>query len=205
MTIVEKAIQFAVKAHEGAMRKGTSIPYILHPLDVAAICAQLTEDEDVIAAAVLHDVIEDTSFTENDLREQFGDRITDFVMGNSENKRRELPAQETWLIRKQETLEHLKRASVEVKTITFADKLSNLRSTVIDYTTLGESLWERFQQKDPELHLWYFTGVYDACEELGASPLYLEYDRYLRTLRSMIREKKEFGGHDDNANLSGNP
>ena len=199
MTIVEKAIQFAVNAHEGAIRKGTSIPYILHPLDVAAICAQLTEDEDVIAAAVLHDVIEDTSFTEDDLREQFGDRITGFVMGNSENKRRELPAQETWLIRKQETLEHLKSASVEVKTIAFADKLSNLRSTVIDYTKLGESFWERFQQKDPDLHLWYYRGVYDACEELDASPLYLEYDRHLRMLGSMVQEYKDFGRHDDNA------
>ncbi len=199
MTTVEKAIQFAVKAHEGVRRKGTNIPYILHPLDVAAICAQLTEDEDVIAAAALHDVIEDTSFTENDLREQFGDRVTGFVMGNSENKRRELPAQETWLIRKQETLEHLKSASIEVKTIAFADKLSNLRSTVVDYTKMGESFWERFQQKDLDLHLWYYAGVCDACEELDASPLYLEYDRYLRILGSMIREYKDFGGHDDNA------
>ena len=199
MTTVEKAIQFAVKAHEGALRKGTDIPYIVHPLEVVSICAQLTKDADVIAAAVLHDEIEDTSFTEKDLREQFGDRITDLVLGNSENKRRELPAHETWLIRKQETLEHLKSACVEVKTIAFADKLSNLRSTVIDYTKMGESIWERFQQKDPEMHLWYYTGVFDACEDLDNSPLYLEYDRYLRILGSMIREYKEFGGHDDNA------
>ena len=199
MTIVEKAIQFAVNAHEGARRKGTNVPYILHPLEVAAICGQLTKDEDVIAAAVLHDVIEDTSFTEDDLRKQFGDRITDYVMGNSENKRRELPARETWLIRKQETLAHLNSASVEIKTIAFSDKLSNLRSTVIDYTNMGESLWDRFQQKDPEMHLWYYAGVFDACQELEDSPLYLEYDRYLRLLGAMIREYKEFGEHNDNA------
>ena len=75
MNIIEKAIQFATKAHEGAYRKGTSLPYIIHPLEAASIAAQITEDPEVIAAAVLHDVVEDTSFTEDNIRVLFGSRV----------------------------------------------------------------------------------------------------------------------------------
>ncbi len=92
MNIIEKAIQFATKAHEGACRKGTSLPYILHPLEAASIAAQITEDPEVIAAAALHDVVEDTSFTEKDIRVLFGNRVADLVMFNTEDKRRERPA-----------------------------------------------------------------------------------------------------------------
>ena len=58
MNIIEKAIQFATKAHEGTCRKGTSLPYILHPLEAGAIAAQIADDPEVIAASVLHDVVE---------------------------------------------------------------------------------------------------------------------------------------------------
>ncbi len=195
----EQAIGFALSAHEGAKRKGGSIPYILHPLEAAAIAAQLTADDDVIAAAALHDVLEDTAQTAEDLRARFGDRVTALVISSSEDKHRERPAHETWLTRKQETLNHLKTASRDEKIVSFADKLSNLRSTLNDYDALGEPFWERFQQKDPDMHVWYYTGVYEACAELDYSVLYMEYDRLLRMLRSMVREYKEFGGHDDNA------
>ena len=82
-TIVEKAISFAAKAHQGLPRKGTQTPYILHPLEAAAIVSSLTDDLEVIAAAILHDVLEDTPITEERLRAEFGDRIADWVSAES--------------------------------------------------------------------------------------------------------------------------
>ena len=188
MNKIEEAISFALKAHEGAVRKGTRIPYILHPFEAAAIAAQLTTDEDVIAAAVLHDVLEDTSFTGEDLCARFGESVTALVRSSSENKRRDRPANETWVIRKQETLEHLRTASRNEKIVAFADKLSNLRATLNDFLREGERFWERFQQKDPARHLWYYEGVYSACEELSASPLFQEYGQKLQMLHTKVQE-----------------
>ena len=92
LTLLDHAIIFATKAHSGTTRKGTNVPYIVHPIEAAAIVSAMTDDEEVIAAAVLHDVIEDTEATREDLLARFGRRITDLVMNESEDKRRNLPA-----------------------------------------------------------------------------------------------------------------
>ena len=113
--ILNKAIVYAVKAHNGQVRKGTQVPYILHPLEAASIVGTLTTDEKVIAAAVLHDVVEDTAATTECIQEAFGERIAALVAAESENKREDLPAGSTWKIRKQETIDHLRDASIEVK------------------------------------------------------------------------------------------
>ena len=102
--ILNKAIVYAVKAHNGQVRKGTQVPYILHPLEAASIVGTLTTDEEVIAAAVLHDVVEDTAATTECIQEAFGERIAALVAAESENKREDLPAGSTWKIRKQETI-----------------------------------------------------------------------------------------------------
>ena len=91
MTKLRKAIEFAMDAHADATRKGKSRPYILHPLEAMNIAASLTEDEEVLAAAVLHDVVEDTDVKEAEIREAFGDRVADLVMAESEDKMRHLP------------------------------------------------------------------------------------------------------------------
>ena len=199
MTIIEKAIQFAVKAHEGALRKGTSLPYILHPLEAAAIAARLTEDSEIIAAAVLHDVVEDTAFNLEDIQTEFGHRVAELVNSCTENKRRELPASATWQIRKQETIEHLKTASHAVKTVVFADKLSNLRAMVTDYLSEGETFWNRFEMKDPHKHVWYYGAMIESFEELGDSLLHREYLRLYRMLRMEVQEFDDFGRHSKNA------
>ena len=91
MTKLRKAIEFAMDAHADATRKGKSRPYILHPLEAMNIAAGLTENEDVLTAAVLHDVVEDTDVKEAEIREAFGDRVADLVMAESEDKMRHLP------------------------------------------------------------------------------------------------------------------
>lgn len=199
MNIIEKAILFAVNAHEGALRKGTNLPYILHPIEATAIAARLTEDPEIIAAAALHDVVEDTDSTLEDIRSEFGDRVAELVSSCTENKRRELPAADTWMIRKQETIEHLQSASREEKVIAFADKLSNLRSMMTDYISEGESFWDRFQVKEPQKHVWYYTAMLASFEEFGETLLYREYLRLIRMMRMMVQEYEDFGRHDANA------
>ncbi len=176
MTVLEKAISYAVNAHAGMKRKGKERPYILHPVEVMTIVAGLTDDEEVIAAAVLHDTVEDTETTREDIEREFGPRVASLVAAESENKREELPAEATWQIRKQETLDHLEKASGEVKLICLGDKLSNIREISRDYAALGDDLWQRFNQKDKAKHAWYYGSIFRilACE-FGEVPAIIEY------------------------------
>ena len=85
--MIDEAIEFATKAHAGQFRKGTKRPYIVHPVEVADIVATMTQDEEIICAAVLHDTIEDCEgITEEVLREKFGERVASMVALESEDK-----------------------------------------------------------------------------------------------------------------------
>ena len=175
MELLDKAICFAVKAHSGSVRKGTETPYIVHPMEVVAIVATMTNDFNVLAGAVLHDVVEDTEYTIDEIRAEFGDSVAGLVGAESENKREDLPSEATWKVRKQETLEHLLHAPVEVKMITLGDKLSNIRAIYRDYSVLGDKVWERFNQKDKNEHAWYYCGVAKKLGELSETFAYREY------------------------------
>ena len=89
--MINKAIKFAAEAHAGATRKGSDIPFILHPIEAAAIVARLSNDQDLMIAAILHDTIEDTDVTYDDIKREFGARIADLVNHESEDKTK------TWL------------------------------------------------------------------------------------------------------------
>jgi len=176
MDILDEAICFATNAHSGSYRKGTSIPYILHPLEAAAIVGTMTSDKEVIAAAVLHDVVEDTPVSIEMIRAQFGDRIADLVSFESENKREGLPAADTWRIRKEETLTALSATTDAcVKMIALGDKLANVRAMERDHSVLGDALWDRFNQKDKEQQYWYYSSISEAVSELSEYPVWREY------------------------------
>ena len=87
------------------------LPYIIHPMEAAVICASITDDEEVLAAAVLHDVLEDAGVTADEVEALFGGRVAAIVAGDSENKREGLPPAETWKVRKVENFEHITGAS----------------------------------------------------------------------------------------------
>ncbi len=157
--IVDRAVEFAVKKHSGDPRKGTKVPYIVHPMEAAAIVAGITNDQELIAAAVLHDTVEDTDATREELEELFGKRVADLVAAESEDKREDLPPEETWYIRKKETIDELEREGHEARLLTLADKLSNIRAIQRDCEALGDELWQRFNQKDPKMHGWYYGSL----------------------------------------------
>lgn len=181
ISLMDRAIIFATRAHSGAYRKGTQIPYIVHPMEAAAIAATITEDQDIIAAAVLHDVIEDTDATAEEIRFFFNDHIADLVEAESEDKRKDLPPQETWMFRKMETLEFLRqKAGREEKILVLADKLSNIRAIYRDQNIVGDQIWERFNEKSKEKHGWMYRQIAEALSELKDTFAWQEYDRLVR-------------------------
>lgn len=177
LPVFERAAVFAAAAHQGTTRKGGRIPYLSHPVEAAAIVSEMTDDEDVIAAAVLHDVVEDTDVTLEDLKVYFGERIAGLVANESENKRRNLPPESTWMLRKQEMIDFLRtRADRNAKMLALADKLSNLRSIARDTVHYGDAFWERFHQKDKKMHAWMYRQVAEAVKELQEYEAWKEYD-----------------------------
>lgn len=174
-TLFNRAIQYAVDAHAGQLRKGTNIPYIVHPMEAAAIVASMTQNEEVLAAAILHDVIEDTGRTRQDIEREFGTTVAAYVASESENKRENLPAAETWQLRKQETLNRLSNASEPIKMIALGDKLSNLRAIHRDLSVLGNQFWQRFTITDSSMHAWYYLSLVKCFNSLSAYPAYKEY------------------------------
>ena len=139
------------------------------------LVASMTTDNEVIAAAALHDVVEDTSYTLEDIREQFGERIALFVAHESENKREGQPKGETWKIRKQEQLEKVVGVPREAKMIMLADKLSNMRASQRDFRKIGKDIWNKFNMTDEAEQSWYYHTVAKVLSELSDTPCYQEY------------------------------
>lgn len=167
--MVKEAVDFAVNAHKGAVRKGTRIPYIVHPLEAAVIVGSMTDDEELMVAALLHDTLEDTGATEQDIRERFGDRVADLVRQETDDKR------ESWLVRKQKKLAQAESGDRDLKILFLGDKLSNIRAMARDYLILEDELWERFNEKRKEAQGWYYWGMAIRLEELSVYPAYQEY------------------------------
>jgi len=173
--MVNRAIEFATKVHDGQFRKGTKRPYIVHPVEVGDIVSSMTQDEEIISAAILHDTIEDCDgVTAEVLAEKFSPRVASFVAQDSEDKSR------TWMERKSATIEFIRHAPREVQMIGLADKLSNIRDIDRDYPVFGEELWNRFRMKDKNTIGWYYKGIRDALEQpFSGVPAYQEYCRLI--------------------------
>lgn len=176
LDIFDKAVEFAVKKHSGQLRKLSSVPYILHPMEVAAIVGTMTDDREVLAAAVLHDTVEDTDTTLEEIRDNFGKRVQLLVMTETEDKREDKPAAETWELRKEESLIILSNTKdINVKKMWLGDKLSNVRSFAREYRAHGDVLWNEMNQKDPKKQAWYYFTIAKCLSELKDYDAYIEY------------------------------
>ena len=177
MSLVYDAARYAVEAHAGMRRKGAGMPYVLHPFEVASIVATMTTDEEVLAAALLHDTVEDAGADLDDLRARFGERVAELVASETENKHPELPKAQTWHLRKEESLERLAAATDEgVRMLWLGDKLSNLRSFARLVKRDGDKAWRNFNQSDPAEHHWYYRSVADLTRQLSATDAWQELD-----------------------------
>jgi (p)ppGpp synthase/HD superfamily hydrolase len=173
-SLVDKAIIYAVTHHKNTRRKGKNIPYILHPLEAMGIVATITDDQELIAAAALHDLIEDTDVTYDDIYNEFGKRIADIVLSESNNA---IDNYEdlSWHEIREKTMEKLKKASIDSKIVALGDKLSNMRAIYTDHKILGEKLWLRFNEKNPKEHKWRYVELTKCFDELQDTNAYKEF------------------------------
>ena len=168
-SLLDKAIHFAVDAHQGAERRGKGFPYILHPMEAAAIVATMTADQRLLAAAVLHDVVEDTDTTIEQIRRAFGDDIAQLVAKESH------PKGLGWRESRKHILDHLRVASRESQIVALGDKLSNMRAIARDYEQQGDDLWKIFHAKDRSDHEWHYRGLAASLSELEGTFAYREF------------------------------
>ncbi len=188
MELVSEAIAFAVKAHDGMRRKKSDAPYILHPMEAAVIVGTITDDQNMIAAAVLHDVVEDAGVGIDEVEERFGRRVRELVESETEDKRAELPPSATWRIRKEESLAVLKNTDdLDVLTVWLGDKLANMRAIYRDHKVEGDAMWQRFNQKDVKEQAWYYRSIVKYTERLSHTSAWLEY----KTLTELVFGKGE--------------
>lgn len=172
---VSDAIILAANAHKGQYSKLVNHPYILHPLEVAAIIGSITTEEDIITAGLLHDVIEDAGVKPETIKEQFGEHVYQLVISETEDKHPEMPKSESWKLRKSESLEVLKHSTdIGVKILWLSDKLANVRSYYSTYQREGDQLWTHFNQRDPLMHKWYYEKVLEYTKELSDTAAYKE-------------------------------
>ena len=188
MELVSEAIVFAAKAHDGMRRKKSDSPYILHPMEAAVIVGTLTDDQNLIAAAALHDVVEDADITMEEIEARFGKRVRELVQSETEDKRSELPPEETWRIRKEESLEVLKNTEdLGVLMVWLGDKLANMRAIYRDFKVEGVAMWQRFNQKDVTQQAWYYRSIAELTAPLSHTSAWLEY----KTLTELVFGKGE--------------
>ena len=183
MELVSEAIAFAVKAHDGMRRKKNDSPYILHPMEAAVIVGSMTNDQNLIAAAALHDVVEDSGISIEEIEERFGARVRELVESETEDKRADLPPADTWRIRKEESLAVLKNTDdIAVLIVWIGDKLANMRSIYRDWKVEGHAMWQRFNQKDVNEQAWYYRSIADLTERISDISAWLEY----KTLTELV-------------------
>lgn len=157
MDVIEKARIFAVKAHYGQVRKSTpDKPMIIHPIDVANILEEYGFDENVISAGYLHDVVEDTEYTIDDIEKEFGLDIASLVDGDSEPDKCL-----SWEVRKQHTIDVIKGLDLRHKAIVCADKISNLEDMRILFEIKGEYDFSAFK-RGFDSQKWYYTKIYNS-------------------------------------------
>jgi (p)ppGpp synthase/HD superfamily hydrolase len=172
MSIVSQALVFATEHHQHQHRKGTKIPYMAHLLNVCKLLAERECSDEVLAAALLHDVVEDTDVTIQEVEEKFGQHVAEIVRGATELDKLEKKAIEkesSWQSRKEHTIHFLQHeATTDQLLVSCADKLDNIRSIVYDHERIGEAIWKRFNASK-EQQAWYYSSISSIAKEKGKS------------------------------------
>ncbi|MBF4548373.1 bifunctional (p)ppGpp synthetase/guanosine-3',5'-bis(diphosphate) 3'-pyrophosphohydrolase [Corynebacterium afermentans subsp. lipophilum] len=176
-----QAINTAAWAHRDHVRKGTDIPYVSHVFGVMQLVSQVTDDEDVLIAALFHDILEDVpeEYSPERMTREFGERVVELVRGVTKDS-----TLSSWQERADAYLAHLRKADDGSVVISAADKLHNLLSIHADLGELGDDLWARFNS-GKERQLWWYRSVADlVLERLPGNPLGEELARQVERLEN---------------------
>lgn len=174
-SLLDRAIIFAVNAHSNTERRGKGFPYIVHPLEAVSIVATITPDQSLLAAAALHDTVEDTEIDLEDIRREFGDRIAGMVEAESDVFAEGISEEASWHDRKKAAIDRLAAAPHDAKIVAMGDKLSNMRAIARDYAVQGDNLWNLFHAKDKKDHEWHYRGLAESLSELSGTAAYEEF------------------------------
>ena len=174
--LFDKAIAFAVKAHSGTERRGKGFPYIVHPMEAVEIVSTMTSDQELLAAAILHDTVEDTYVSIDMIREEFGPRIAGIVEAESDKFVEGRSEKDSWHDRKGAAIKRLAEANHDTKIVALGDKLSNMRAIARDYSVMGDELWKIFHTSDPKDHEWHYRGLADSLRELEDTFAFKEFE-----------------------------
>jgi len=178
INLIEKAMRIAVLAHQRQKRKVDGLPYIVHPFMVALKLARYNFPDNVIAGALVHDVLEDTHFPEEKLKKELGKKIFKIVKLVTQDQ--SLP----WEEKKRKYIKNLKRAPNEAKAIVIADKIHNLESLLIAYQEQGPKIWGKFKRGRDKI-IWFQEEVLKTIKESWKHPLVKEYENLITKLKRL--------------------
>ena len=178
--LLDRAVVFAIRAHAGTERRGKGFPYIVHPMEAVEIVATMTNDPELLAAAVLHDTVEDTDVTVEQLRAEFGERVASLVAAESDEPHEKRDSIDNWRARKQAAIDRIAAASHDAKIVALGDKLSNMRAIARDYAIQGDELWKIFHSKDRKDHEWHYRGLAESLRELQDTFAYQEFEQLIK-------------------------
>jgi (p)ppGpp synthase/HD superfamily hydrolase len=178
ISLIEKAMRIAVLAHQGQKRKLGGLPYIVHPFMVALKLAKYNFPDEVIAGALVHDLLEDTDFSEEELKKELGKKVFEIVKAVTQDE--SLP----WEEKKRKYIENIKQASKEAKAVAVADKIHNLESLLIGYKEQGPKVWEKFTKGRDKI-IWFQEEVLKAIKKNWKHPLVKEYENLVEKLKKL--------------------
>lgn len=176
--LIEQAAKIAAQAHAGQMRKGDDTPYIVHPFMVAMLLQKNGFSDTCIAAALVHDVLEDTDYGTDALREALGDEVLAIVLTLTEDK--SLP----WEERKKKYIESVRNGSEEAKAVSIADKIHNLKSLLTMHAQEGAGIWKVFN-RGKEQKLWFEEAMLTMFQEAWQHELVGEYEQLIEQMKTL--------------------
>ena len=181
----EAALVLAARAHRHQTRKGSDVPYLVHPVHVSVILLRHGFPGDVAIAGLLHDVVEDQDIPLSDIQAGFGRTVADMVAALTERKL-ENGIERSWEVRKREALEQLEGSDPDVVAVKAADVLHNTRTLARQLQRHGSSVWSHYT-RGPDASLWYARCVASiAGDRLGAHPLVGELEDAISRLQRII-------------------
>lgn len=176
--LLNRAVAFAVRAHEGQKRKEGDTPYIVHPVEVALILAQRGFSDTVLAAALVHDVVEDTPITLAQVQDELGEEVAKLVAPLTHD------GSLAWEEKKKAYIETIRAASDAVKAISTADKIANAHSLLAAHEAQGKEIWTRFN-RGRDKKIWFENAMLAMLRESWKHPLVDEYAELVAQLAQL--------------------
>ncbi len=177
--LIQRANEIMISAHGDQKRKTDDSPYIIHTIMVALKLSRAGFPDEVVAAGLTHDVLEDTDYPSETLRQELGDKTWEMVTALSEDKSLE------WEDRKARYVETIKNSSPGAKAVSICDKIHNLESLINIYDDLGPSIWTKFN-RGREKKMWFENEMLKMYKDSWSHPMIDEYEALLRQAEKLV-------------------